>query len=63
MKSLPSRVIFVKQGASHSDTHLAGQTYVWHGWKWHFARPQIYLQPANIKSQHFGVSLKFLVCN
>ena len=23
----------------------------------------IYLQPAKIKSQHFGVSLKFLVCN
>ena len=22
-----------------------------------------YLQPAKIKSQHFGVSLKFLVCN
>ena len=31
--------------------------------KWNFARPQIYLQPAEIKSQHFGVSLKFLVCN
>ena len=44
-------------------THLAGQTYVWHGCKWNFAGPQIYLQPAKIKSQHFGVSLKFLVCN
>ena len=40
-------------------THLAGQTYVWHGCK----GPQIYLQPAKIKSQHFGVSLKFLVWN
>ena len=44
-------------------THLAGQTYVWHGCKWNFAGPQIYLQPAKIKSQHFGVSLKFLGCN
>ena len=44
-------------------THLAGQTYVWHGCKWNFAGPQIYFQPAKIKSQHFGVSLKFLVCN
>ena len=44
-------------------THLAGQTYVWHGCKWNFAGPQIYLQPAKIKYQHFGVSLKFLVCN
>ena len=44
-------------------THLAGQTYVWHGCKWNFAGPQIYLQPAKIKIQHFGVSLKFLVCN
>ena len=44
-------------------THLAGQMYVWHGCKWNFAGPQIYLQPAKIKSQHFGVSLKFLVCN
>ena len=44
-------------------THLAGQTYVWHGCKWNFAGPQIYLQPAKIKSQHFGVSLKFLVWN
>ena len=44
-------------------THLAGQTYVWHGCKWNFAGPQIYLQPAKIKSQYFGVSLKFLVCN
>ena len=44
-------------------THLAGQTYVWHGCKWNFAGPQIYLQPAKIKSQHFGVLLKFLVCN
>ena len=44
-------------------THLAGQTYVWHSCKWNFAGPQIYLQPAKIKSQHFGVSLKFLVCN
>ena len=44
-------------------THLAGQTYVWHGCKWDFAGLQIYLQPAKIKSQHFGVSLKFLVCN
>ena len=24
-------------------THLAGQTYVWHGCKWNFAGPQIYL--------------------
>ena len=44
-------------------TRLAGQTYVWHGCKWNFAGPQIYLQPAKIKSQHFRVSLKFLVCN
>ena len=44
-------------------THLAGQTYVWHSCKWNFAGPQIYLQQAKIKSQHFGVSLKFLVCN
>ena len=44
-------------------THLASQTYVWHGCKWNFAGPQIYLQPAKIKSQYFGVSLKFLVCN
>ena len=43
-------------------THLAGQTYVWHGYKWNFAGPQIYLQPAKMKSQLFGVSLKFLVC-
>ena len=43
-------------------THLAGQTYVWRGCKWNFAGPQIYLQPPEIKSQHFGVSLKFLVC-
>ena len=40
-------------------THLAGQTYVWHGCKWNFAGPQIYLQPAKIKSQYSGVSLKF----
>ena len=44
-------------------THLAGQTYVWHGCKWNFAGPQIYLQPAKIKGQHFGVSLNFLVWN
>ena len=44
-------------------THLEGQTYVWQGCKWNFAGPQIYLQPAETKSQHFGVSLKFLVCN
>ena len=44
-------------------THLADQMYVWHSCKWNFARPQIYLQPAKIKSQHFGVSLKFLVCS
>ena len=49
-------------------THLAGQTYVWQGCKWNFAGPQIYLllrylQPAKIKSPHFGVLLKFLVCN
>ena len=44
-------------------THLAGQTYVWRGCKWNFVGPQIYLQPAKIKSQHFGASLKFLVCN
>ena len=36
--------------------HLAGQTYVWHDCKWNFAGPQIYLQPAKIKNQHFGVS-------
>ena len=47
----------------HIITHLASQTYVWHGCKWNFAGPQIYLQPAEIKIQHFGVSLKFLVCN
>ena len=35
-------------------THLAGQTYVWQGCKWYFA--------GKIKSQDFGVSLKFLVC-
>ena len=28
-----------------------------------FAGPQIYLQPAKIRSQHFGVSLTFFVCN
>ena len=44
-------------------THLAGQTYVLHGCKWNFIWPQIYLQPTKIKSQHFGVSLKFLLCN
>ena len=44
-------------------THSAGQTYVLHGCKWNFAGPQMYLQPAETKSQHFGVSLKFLVCN
>ena len=43
--------------------HLASQTYVWQGCKWDFAGPQIYLQPSKIKRQHFGVSLKFLVCN
>ena len=48
---------------THIITHLADQTYVWHGYKWNFAGPQIYLQPAKIKSQYFGVSLKFLVCN
>ena len=37
--------------------------YVWHGCKWNFAGPQIYLQPAKIKIQDFGVLLKFLVCN
>ena len=42
---------------------LAGQTYVWHGCKSNLAGPQIYLQPAKIKTQHFGVWLKFLVCN
>ena len=47
----------------HIITHLAGQTIFWHGRKWNFAGPQIYLQPAKIKSQHSGVSLKFLVCN
>ena len=45
------------------NTHLAGQTYVWHCCKWNVAWPQIYLQPAKIKSQHFGVSLKVLVCD
>ena len=44
-------------------THLAGQTYVWHGCKWNFAGLQIYLQPAKIESHHFVVLLKFLVCN
>ena len=44
-------------------THLAGQTYVWHSCKWSFAGPQIYLQPAEIKSEHFGVSLKFFIWN
>ena len=44
-------------------THLAGQTYVWHGGKWNFAGPQIYFQPAKIKSQLFAVSFEFLVCN
>ena len=42
-------------------THLVSQTYVWYGCKWNFAGAQIYLQPANIKSQHFEVSLKFWV--
>ena len=32
----------------HIITDLAGQTYVWHGCKWDFAGPQIYLQPAKI---------------
>ena len=36
---------------------------LWHGCKWNFAGPQIYLQPAKIKSQHFGVSLKFCTSN
>ena len=27
-----------------------------------FVGPQIYLQPAKIKSQYFGVSMKFLAC-
>ena len=44
-------------------THLGSQMYVWHGCKWSFAGPQIYLQPAKMKSQHFGVSLKFLIWN
>ena len=44
-------------------THLVGQTYVWQGCKWNFAGPQIYLQPAKITIQHFGVLLKFLVCD
>ena len=44
-------------------THLAGQTYVWHGFKWNSAGPQVCLQPVKLKSQHFGVSLKLLVCN
>ena len=47
---------------SYIITHLAGQTYVWHGCKWNFAGQiylQIYLQPAKIKSQHFGDLLKF----
>ena len=35
-------------------THLASQICVWHGCKWNFAGPQIYLQPTKIKSQHFG---------
>ena len=34
-----------------------------HGCKWNFARSQIYLQPAKIKSHHFMVSFKVLVCN
>ena len=52
-----------KFSGSFIITHLAGQTYVLHSCKWNFASPQIYLQPAKIKSQHFGVLLKFLVCN
>ena len=59
---IPNVLLNVK-GKIHIITHSAGQTYVWHGCKWNFAGPQIYLQPAEIKSQHFGVSLKFLVCN
>ena len=43
-------------------TYLASQTYVRHDVKWNFARPQIYLQPTEIESQHSGVSLEFLVC-
>ena len=39
-------------------THLAGKTYVWHGCKWNFAGLQ-----AKIKSHHFMVSFKVLVCN
>ena len=34
-----------------------------HGCKWNFAGPQIYLQPGKIKSHHFMVSFKVLVCN
>ena len=48
----------VLKNESNIITLLVGQMYVWHGCKWNFA-----LQPAKIKSQYFGVSLKFLVCN
>ena len=47
----------------HIITHLESQMYVWHGYEWNFAGPQIYLQLAKAESQHFGVSLKFLLCN
>ena len=53
----------IKEKKRSVITHSAGQTYVWHGFKWNFAGPQIYLQPAKIISRHFGVSLKFLVCS
>ena len=57
--STPSRKFQGKIG--HYDSF--SEPNVWHGFKWSFAVPQIYLQPAKIKRQHFGVSLKFLVCN
>ena len=40
-------------------THLAGQTCVWHGCKWNFAGPQIYLQPAKIKVSILGFRWNF----
>ena len=36
-------------------THLASKTYSWNSCKWNYARTQIYLQPAKIKSQYFEV--------
>ena len=39
--------------------YLESQTYIWHSYKWNFAALKIYLQPVKIKSQYFGVSLKW----